>query len=183
MAEMSRSGQLEWTQPRVFDRLFQLREGQSPVGTLVWEGVLSRLATVDTVLGSWEIEEIGLLSRAVEVRDASTGRLVATFMAKLMGDGTLEFADGRLLSWESLNFWATDWCFIDETGMQPVMLEEGVTDSSWRDMFRMQYTATLERSGCSAREQVMLAALGLYLIYQRRQTAGATTAATTAAVC
>jgi hypothetical protein len=183
MAEMARSGLLEWTQPRVFDRLFELREGETPVGTLVWEGVLSRLATADTCLGSWEIEEIGLVSRTVEVREAGLGRLVATFSARLMGDGTLEFADGRRLRWESLNFWATDWCFIDDAGMQPVLLEEGVADAGWRDMFKMQYTVTLERSAYSAQEQVMLAALGLYLIFQRRQTAGATTAATTAAVC
>ena len=119
MAELSRSGLLEWTQPRVFDRFFELREGQTPVGTLVWEGVLSRLATADTCLGSWEIEEIGLLSRTVEVRETSTGSLAATFAASLMGDGTLEFAYGRRLRWESLNFWATDWCFVDEAGMQP----------------------------------------------------------------
>ena len=183
MAEMSRSGQLEWTQPRVFDRLFELHEGQAPVGALVWEGALSRLATANTCVGSWEIEEVGLLSRTVEVREASTGRLVATFVAKLMGDGTLEFADGRLLRWESLNFWATDWCFIDDKGMQPVLLEEGVAGAGWRDVFKTQYTVTLERSGYSAPEQVMLSALGLYLIVQRRQAAAVASAGATAAVC
>ena len=72
---------------------------------------------------------------------------------------------------------------MDDAGMQPVLLEEGVADAGWRDMFKMQYTVTLEQSAYSAQEQVMLAALGLYLVFQRRQTAGATTAATTAAVC
>ena len=98
MADMSRSGLLEWTQPRVFDRLFELREGETPVGTLAWEGVLSRLATADTCLGSWEIEEIGLLSRTVEVREAGIGRLVATFSPRLMGDGTLEFRRWQVLA-------------------------------------------------------------------------------------
>ena len=172
---------LEWIQPRTFDRYFELRAGNDLLGTLCWQGVLSNLATAKTVYGSWTLEQIGILSQRVEVREAGTEALLATYHPKLMGNGVLEFADGRVLVWEPTNFWSTDWSFFDEADNSSVALKEGVENARWRDMFKTQMTATVEQQEAWTPSQLaLLAALGLYLILLRQQAvAGAATATAT----
>jgi hypothetical protein len=120
---------LEWIQPRTFDRYFELRAGNDLLGTLCWGGMLSNLAAAETVYGSWTLEQIGILSQRVEVREAGTERLAATYYPKLMGNGVLEFVDGRVLEWEPTNFWSTDWSFFDEADNPSVALAAGGVDT------------------------------------------------------
>lgn len=176
------SNQLEWMQPKTFDRTYELRAGDDLVGTLCWERMLSNLATAETAYGTWTLEQIGVLNQRVEVREGATASLVATVYPKLMGNGVLEFADGRELEWEPTNFWNTDWSFFDAADGQPVALEEGVENARWRDVFKTQFTVTVDqRQRWSPAELALLAALGLYLIILRQEAAAAATAATSAA--
>jgi hypothetical protein len=175
--------QLEWLQPKTFERYYELRSGGDLVGTLCWERLLSDLATAETAYGTWTLEQIGILNQRVEVRDGATGSLVATYYPKLMGNGVLQFADGRELEWEPTNFWNTDWAFFAATDGQPVALEEGVEHARWRDMFKTQFTVTIDQwQSWSPAELALLAALGLYLIILRQQAAAGAVAATSAAV-
>jgi hypothetical protein len=174
---------LEWIQPRSFDRYYELRAGDDLLGTLRWERMLSDLAIAETAHGTWTIEQIGLLNQRVEVREAGTERLVATHIPKLMGDGVLEFVDGRELEWEPTNFWATDWSFFDGSDHSPLALQEGVEASRWKDFFKTQFTVTVEQQASwTPARLALLATLGLYLIVMRQQAAAGAVAACSAAV-
>ena len=173
--------QLEWIQPRSFDHYFELRSGDDLLGTLCWESILSHLATAETAYGSWTLEQIGILNQRVEVRESSTQALVATYFPKLMGNGVLEFEDGRVLEWEPTNFWATNWSFFDESDSPSMTLREGVKGGGWRDMFKTQFTLTVEQQEAwTPARLALLAALGLYLIILRQQAAAGAVAATAA---
>jgi hypothetical protein len=173
---------LEWTQPRAFDRYFELRAGDELVGTLQWEGMLSSLATARTAHGGWTLEQPGILNQRVEVRELHSDSLVATFTPKLMGNGILAFDDGHELEWEPTNFWATNWSFFDGADQPSVSLQEGVEGARWRDMFKTQFTVTVDGEEWTSPHQVLLAALGLYLIILRQQAAAGATAASTAVI-
>ena len=174
--------QLEWIQPRSFTHYFELRHGDDLLATLTWERLLSKLATAETAHGAWTLEQPGILNQRVEVREASTGRPVASFYPKLTGSGVLEFVDGPDLEWEPTNFWATNWSFYDESDSPSLAMEEGVQGSRWRDMFKRQFTVTVDHAQWTPAELAMLAALGLYLIILRQEATAGAVAATSAVV-
>jgi len=174
---------LEWIQPRTFDRYFELRADGGLLGTLCWERMLSSLAIAETVYGSWTLEQIGILNQRVEIRESGSGRLIATYVPELMGNGVLEFVDGRWLEWEPTNFWHTNWSFFGESDRPSLELQEGVEASRWRDLFKTQFTVTVEQQAAWTPEQLaLLASLALYLIILRQQAAAGAVAATSAVV-
>jgi hypothetical protein len=174
--------QLEWMQPRTFERYFELRQGDDLLATLSWERLLSTRAIAETAHGDWSLEQPGILNQRVDVHEESTGRPVASFYPKLTGRGVLEFVDGRSLEWEPTNFWGTNWSFYGDSDSPLMAVEEGVQGARWRDMLKTQFTVTVDRAGCKAEELALLAALGLYLIVLRQEATAGAVAASTAVV-
>lgn len=163
---------LEWRQPKTFADWYELHSEDQVLGTLTFPSLLSTLATAETVVGSWTLEEAGILDQRVLVRDAGSGLELAVFYPNLMGDGTVELRDGRRLRWEATNFWATNWRFVDELGNEPVSLRSGRASARLRDLLKNE--ATLEvmdnsHSGWDASEILLLAAMGWYLMIRRQQ--------------
>jgi hypothetical protein len=130
---------------------------------------MSTRVTVESRHGSWTFEEAGILDQRVLVRDRNSGVQVAVHEPKILGDGTLALADGRRLSWQSTNFWATNWRFVDELGHHSVVFTDGVAGSGLRNIFKSQATVSLDPTGWRPSELMLLMTLGWYLILMRRK--------------
>lgn len=175
--------ELEWLQPKTLDRYYELHDAATLLGTLAWQGLLSGLVRAETARHVWDMQEHGFLNRRVEVREPETEALVATYFPKLMGDGILQLADGRELQWEPTNFWATNWSFFGPNDQPVVAFSEGVLGARWKDMFKTQFTVTVDRAVWPDDDVELLVMLGLYLIILRHdQAAAGAAAASTAAV-
>lgn len=173
---------LEWVQPKTLVDYFELWAGEDLLATLTWKSMLSNLVQLETAQGTWTLEQLGILNQRVEARESGTAQVVATYYPGLMGNGVLQWADGRELKWEPTNFWRSDWAYFDGAGRQPVALREGVAGARWRDALKTQFTVSLDGAGWTPAEQALLAALGLYLIIWQRQAAAGAVAATTAVI-
>lgn len=170
--------EVQWIQPKSFVQQYELREYGTLAGTLTFHGLASTRATAEIHHGTWTFEQAGILDDRVLVHDVCSGLEVAVFEPRLLGDGTLTLVDGRRLTWESTNFWGSEWRFMDELGNQPVAFKSGVANSRFRDLFKAQATVSLDRTGWSQAELCLLTALGWYLILLRQRQAAVVVTAT-----
>jgi len=54
----------------------------------------------------------------VTVRKHNSEHDLALFRPNWKGEGTLEFQGGRSFSWKHLDFWHSEWAFLDQTGQK-----------------------------------------------------------------
>jgi hypothetical protein len=170
-----------WRESRKVRRQDELRLGDRVAATLRWQGLLSTFATGRTMLGAWTFDRPRLLSRDVEVRDAASNALVATYRERWRGDGTLEFTDGRAIDWAPTNFWQTDWAFFDADDRPLISF---VDTSRW---FEARTRVTYHRvaradAQLSASDDALLTTLGRYLTVLKRNDTAAIAASTAAVV-
>jgi hypothetical protein len=169
---------LEWRESRTVKRQDELRIGDQLIATLRWGGWGSTFATGRARAGSWTFERPRLLSKEVQVHiaGAAKGPPVAVFIPGWTEEGTLSFADGRTMHWQSRDFWQTEWAFVDA---------EGRTAARFSDTsgFLEQRTAAWTyKAGLSKVDRAMLLILGRYLMVLQAQDRAAMTVAATVVV-
>jgi hypothetical protein len=96
---------LRWTQPRLFDRNYELRCGEDTVATLSFRSAFGSLATAETAAGVWTFKRVGFWQTRATVRAEGQPVDLAVFEHNTWsGGGTLTFADGRSLQ-VTTNLW------------------------------------------------------------------------------
>jgi hypothetical protein len=115
--------ELEWRQPEMMRRFFELADGGQQVASLRFESGFGSLATGNCGQGSWTFKRSGFLSPKVSVREAATGNESAVFTPGWSGSGWVAFRAGVRYQLRSTNFWRTEWAFEAEDGSVLVTLE------------------------------------------------------------
>jgi hypothetical protein len=162
----------QWRESRTARRRDELIFGDQVFATLRWEGPFSKLAYARSPEGQWTFDRPRLLSRDVEVRQPDE-TLIAIYLEKWTGDGTLEFVDGRTCDWAPTNFWQTRWSFFDADN-KPL-----VTFDDTSGLFEHTAQITFWPSDLSAADSGLLATLGRYLTALKQQDIAVIAATTT----
>src|SRR5512139_1417780 len=106
--------ELFWAQPKTFERWFELRTpAASLAGLLVWEKAFGTLASAYTASERWSFKRVGFWNPRITVRRPGEEVDLGVFYPRFFGNGTLEMSGGNQFRWEALNFWATQWGFLD----------------------------------------------------------------------
>jgi hypothetical protein len=166
---------MEWRESRKAKGRDELRLGDGVLATLQWAGCFSDRASGRAPQGRWVFDRPGFLCRDVKVWSGESDSPVAVYYPGWLGDGTLEFSDGRSVKWVSTNFWRTHWEFRAPSGETLVRF----IDNSRI----LERTALIERiSGeLSEQERALLTLFGRYLLELHSRDTVAVVAATTAA--
>jgi hypothetical protein len=150
---------LEWRESRKVRRQDELCLGDQTVATLRWGGWGSTFAEGRARAGSWTFERPRLLSREVQVHVAGTkGPPIAVFIPGWTEEGTLSWADGRTMRWQSRDFWRTDWVLVDAEGRTAARFED---TSGFLERRTIAHTY---KTGLSEADRAMLLILGRYLM-------------------
>ena len=150
---------LEWRESRKVRRQDELCLGDQTVATLRWGGWGSTFAEGRARAGSWTFERPRLLSREVQVHVAGTkGPPIAVFIPGWTEEGTLSWADGRTMRWQSRDFWRTDWVLVDAEGRTAARFED---TSGFLERRTIAHTY---RTRLSEADRAMLLILGRYLM-------------------
>jgi len=102
---LSSRSALRWVQPHVFDRTYELRDGDDLVATLSFRSTFGSFATARTADGVWTFKRVGFWQTRATVRaDGQPADLAVFQHATWSGGGTLRLADGREIL-VTTNFW------------------------------------------------------------------------------
>jgi hypothetical protein len=173
---------LEWTQPKSFERFYELRVGETRLATLSFRSSFGTLAVVETSEGKWTFKRVGFLNPKITVRIAGSDEDLAVYHPKFWGDGILAFRSGPNFAWRPTNFWATDWAFADAEDKLVLDLKAGVAKEKLRDIFKIQCTVELAQVQRYGDLIPVLIPLGMYLLILHHQDAAAAAAASSGAV-
>ena len=160
--EEIRQRTLRWVQPKVFHRVYELRAGEQPVGSLEFEKAFSSNATAKLAGWTWSFEREGFLGRQFRVIQAGTTGSFAVFQQDWRSNGELTMADGSKVAWKRQNFWGTDWVFLTASEQRMV---------GFKDAFSLKLAAQvkLRYDYVDRPEMPLLVALGCYLLVLHRR--------------
>lgn len=168
---------LEWREPKATVQHYELHAGNELCGTLDFRSAWGTLATAQTAGGAWTFKRVGFLNPRVTVRAAGSDQDLAVYQPRFWGDGELAFADGSAFRWRPVNFWSTQWSFLDGAGRPRVTFRSGVEGQTLKDIFRTQATVEIDPAASAHLRLSLLVSLGWYLILLQHQDS-ATTAST-----
>jgi hypothetical protein len=151
----------EWRPSKGSARQDELRVGDRLLATLCWEARPSTRACAEASGFKWTFERTKRLPRHVEVREAGSGGLRATFHPGWTGAGALEWPGGRAFSWTYSNFMQTRWAFFDPAGKRLVRFTDNST------LFERVTTVEVTSEALSPSERALLLPLGRYLMLSK----------------
>lgn len=99
---------LEWKQPSMFKRVYELRVGDEILATLAKQGTFKNAYDVWTPYGQWTIRRKGFWQKDFVVLDAQGSEFANGHMG-ISGKTELWIASGNGYQWKSTNFWGTQW--------------------------------------------------------------------------
>jgi hypothetical protein len=101
---------LEWMQPGAFRRSYELRAGETPVGTLEFDSLFGSKATGRAAGSGWTFKRVGFFSPRVTARVEGADTEIALYEPRWSGTkGTVTAPDGEDLYFHASNFWSTEW--------------------------------------------------------------------------
>jgi hypothetical protein len=169
-----------WNQPKATSRVFELRRGDEPFGTLEFRSMWGTLALSKDPIQEWSFKRVGFLTPHITVRMPDSDSDYALFDPKVFGGGMLHTSDGRPYRWEPLNNWHTKWRFTDKKGSPILSFEQDAEEFKLSDMFTIQAAVTVESSRITNLEFSMLVNLGFYLVVLNSMDSSAAAAAAAA---
>ncbi len=108
--------ELEWRQPGV-PRNFELAGPDGVYGQLEFQKLAGSLAKATTARAAWTLKRQGMLKSHVSVRFADSEQQLAVYEPNFTGQrGTLKYTGGQYLSFQSTNFFNTEWQWITPEG-------------------------------------------------------------------
>ena len=165
--------ELIWSQPSRMHQAFELRAGDSSLGSLEFErGTLANGAVEDQ---RWTFKREGFWHPQVTVRKPGSDDNVAVFKPRWAGGGTLQLRQGRELRFAAANFWHSQWDWVD--GDQPLVLFK-----SHAGLLKTEGEVEIESSALPSAETPLLVVLGWYLLILFGRDAAAASAGSTVAV-
>ena len=168
---------IEWTQPKSLEKYYELRSGDSLIGTLAFRSSFGTLAVAETANEKWTFKRVGFLNPRVTIRVDGNPHDIAIFQPKLWGGGVVHFTDRRTYTWKPANFWQTQWAFIDSQEKEVIIFRKGVKEEKLSDIFKTQITVEINPSVLPGPAPTVLVPFGLYLMILQQQDAAATAAA------
>ncbi|GHO47966.1 hypothetical protein [Ktedonospora formicarum] len=156
---------LEWKQPNIFQRVYELRVGDEVLATLAKQGVFKSAYDAWTPEGQWTIRREGFWQKDFAVLDTQ-GNTIANGHTRMSGKAELWTASGNGYQWKNTNFWGTQWEWRNLEGMSLIAFHKK--------------NVTILPAATDVPDLVLLAILARYLkIIQDDANAAATAAATT----
>ncbi len=171
--EELKMAKLEWLQPKATVRAFELRTSGEALATLSFKSSFGSLAACATEAGTWTFKRVGFFSPTVTVRADGSSENVATYLPKLLVEGTLVFRDGRTFRWKPTSFWLRSWAFVDMSDQPVVTLTSGVEHQKLTDFFKTQMTVEIAEGAGNHEETPILVGLALYLLLLRQRDSAA----------
>lgn len=114
---------LQWRQPTILKREYELNLGTETLATLRWPGFFSQTAQAEGFGGHWEFVEPSIWKRTIEIRRRGDSLPFATFEANFWGrKGTIALPKGRRLAYTA-NFWANVHSLNDDFGRVILILK------------------------------------------------------------
>jgi len=151
-------GDLEWIQTGAISRFHELRAGDSVFAQLEFRKTFGSLATGKTDQGVWTFKRRGFLHATVGVRVAGSDRDLMVYEPNWSGRrGHIQTAEGATYSWESVNFWGTDWVLAKPHGPKLAYFRH-------KGVVRSVAEVELTDEGRAEPELALLLLLGWYLI-------------------
>ncbi|HKW00869.1 MAG TPA: hypothetical protein VJN96_13675 [Vicinamibacterales bacterium] len=161
---------LHWTQARLLKQSFDLSDGDTPLGTLVFRSSLGTFATARLGNGCWTMKRLGFLRTRVEIRACESDTAVATFHNNTWsGGGTLALATGPELR-ANTNFWHSRFEFVDAEGQSLVRYTIGGVMKASGEM-------EITTAGAALPDIAWIAMLGWYLVVMMRNDSAVAAAA------
>ncbi|MBK6795941.1 MAG: hypothetical protein IPG76_03860 [Acidobacteria bacterium] len=127
---------IEWTQPKSLEQFYELRSGDSLIGTLTFRSSFGTLAVAETADEKWTFKRVGFLNPRVTIRVDGNLQDMAIFQPKLWGGGVVHFTDRRTYTWKPANFWQTQWAFIDRQEKEVIIFRKGVKEEKLSDILK-----------------------------------------------
>lgn len=101
---------LEWRQPAVFERYFELRSGGVLAGTLRFVKMFGSLAEGEAAGMRFTFKRSGFFSPRASARVAGTETDIAVFEPNWGGSrGLIRLAGGELLEFRAVSFFGSEW--------------------------------------------------------------------------
>ena len=169
---------LHWVQPKALGRTYELRSSTNQYASLRFEKELGTLATAETAGQRWTFKRVGFLNPRVTARREHESSDTAVYTPRMFGGGILQFNDGRTFHWRSINFWSTQWSFVDSTDRSIVTFKPGSEEFRWADLLKSQCVVEFDRNAAGQEFFPFLLTLGWYLLLLQQSDA-AVVAATT----
>jgi len=157
---------LRWTQPKLFDRVYELHCGTDLVANLSFKGAFGTLAEARSADGAWTFKRVGFWQTRATVRRNGDTRDLAVFEHNTWkGGGTLRIGGGRSIL-VTTNLWQSRIDFL---------LAEDHTLFSYLTEGFMRQEASLEVRPSAERmpELPWLLSFGWYLVVMMHQDASA----------
>lgn len=152
---------LSWKQPHTLKMSFDLSDGDTAVGTLVFRSSFGTFATARLGDGCWTMKRLGFLRTRVEIRPCESEAAVGTFHNNTWsGGGTLTLAGGLELR-ANTSFWHSQFEFVDADGRSLVGYTIGGVMKTSGDM---EITA----AGAALPDIAWIAMLGWYVVVMMR---------------
>lgn len=152
---------LHWTQPHTLKMVFDLSDGDTPVGTLIFRSAFGTFATARIGDGCWTMKRLGFLRTRVEIRVCESETAAGTFHNNTWsGGGTLALASGLELR-ANTNFWHSRFEFVDADGRALVRYTIGGVMKTSGEM-------EITTAGAALPEIAWIALLGWYVVVMMR---------------
>jgi hypothetical protein len=157
---------LNWIQPKLFQRAYELRAGDETVAALRWVNTFGSLVAIELADTKWLIKRSGFLwRRGVVHREGQAGDQ-ATFQFGWFGKALLEVEGGERYHWARSKFWPPQWTFANSSGFPVARF------SLARIMFRSKGEIELAENASLHRADIpilILAGWYFVLVIQRRR--------------
>ncbi len=163
--------ELQWVQPSIFKRKYELRAGDTVVARLEWVKFLGMGAKVESGDGCWVIDQKGVWKSQVTVKKCDHDELLTTVdEERFKRMQKIQLSDGRHVTLKA-NFWRTTFTLETDT-REPLAIVRK------HGFFSLKFDVELRRKGASYAEFPWLVLLTWYLILVaiRRARAHAATA-------
>jgi hypothetical protein len=153
---------LRWVQPRISQRLFELRSARGTVATLSFRSAFGSFATASSAEGNWTFKRIGFWQTRATVRAEGEMADLAVFEPHTWsGGGTLRLADGRSIL-VTTNLWQTK---IEFQLAEDHVLFRYRTEGFLRQESELEVMPSLD----GMRERAWLLLFGWYLVVMMHQ--------------
>jgi len=164
--------ELQWPQPRLLRREFELRADGTVIATLRWASAFKSLAVAEVAGRRWTFKRAGFLRPRVTVRTLGSEADLAIAEMAWAGAARIAFASGTRYRWEQTSVWRSEWA---------VLAEDGSPRLTFRTGLAMRRRGRLEIDPAAGRleELPILATLGWYLIVLSAEDAAAAAAGAT----
>ena len=178
---ITRAGdRFEWKQPKAVTRSFILTRSTEPFGTMEFRSFWGTLAVTNDPVQPWSFKRVGFLNPQITIRMPESESDYAIFIPTMFSGGTLRPPDGRLVNWQPLNFWRTQWHFTDTRGFPILNLRQHYRSEGkarLSEVFKIQAEVQVESSHITNLEFSMLVNLGFYLLVMQEMDSASIAAA------